>query len=364
MKIKKWAGITVSMFNYLSGTAKKYHEATNPKSIIMMLCDHIRWISREGEFNFHYYSQGLDSKGRDVSDVLGRKSLTRFRKLYEGITGDQNAVNSSWSEELLIRDKFYCSAILHAAGFRIIDTLFLFTNGICHPVAGVKSLSELTDGDYFLKNTLLESGEGVKGFSVKGGAILLSGGRPGNSAIDEMTRRGRWIVQEKILSHSAVRAINGTALNTTRIFTMATRRGIEYLGGYQAFATGSSGTDSWQHGSVYVKIDALNNRLGRYGITSQTDPRDGVVYQHPDSKVTFDGYEIPFMSDAVSLCCNAHSLFNRTFIIGWDIAITQDGPRIVEANENPGINVLQCFEGGIRNRVKKVFGEFGKDHHE
>ncbi len=364
MKIRKWAGILVSMSRYLSGRTKKYHEVGRPKGRITMLWDHIRWIWKEREFNFHYYSQGLNAKGTDISEYMGRRSLTRFRKLFEDLTGNLASGKSSWSEELLIKDKFYCSAILQAAGFRTIDTLFLFANGICHPVAGVKALTELPDGDYFLKNTLVESGEGVTGFSVNGGMILLSDNMPGKLVIEELARMGRWIIQKKISSHNAVRSVNGTALNTTRIFTIATVHGIEYLGGYQAFATGRSETDSWQHGSVYVSIDPINNRLGRYGITSQTDLRDGMIFQHPDSKVAFEGYVIPYLSDSVTMCCNAHSLFDRTFIIGWDIAVTEDGPLIVEANENPGINVLQCFEGGIRKRVNIVFNELRRKYHE
>jgi len=354
----------VSMSRYLSGRAKKYHEVTDPKRRITMLWDHIRWIWREREFNFHYYSQGLDARGAKIEEFIGRRTLTRYRNWYACLAGNHTAVGGSWSEELLIKDKYYSSAILQTSGFRTIDTLILFSNGTCHPVTGVKSPSALPDGDYLLKNTMIESGEGVTGFSVKDGMILLQDGRPGEPVIKEITRRGRWIIQKRISSHPAIRSVNGTALNTTRVYTIATLHGIEYLGGYQAFATGTSGTDSWQHGSVYVSIDPSNNRLGRYGITSQADPRDGVVFQHPDSKVLFEGYEIPHLSDSVTLCCNAHSLFNQTFIIGWDIAITEDGPLIVEANENPGINVLQCFEGGIRKRVNIVFNELRRKHHE
>ena len=364
MKIKKWAGIPVTMIRYLSGRAKKYHDVADPKNRWAMLIDHLRWIAREHEFNSHYYSQGINARGTDIVEFMGRRSFSRYSRLYANLVRSHSVADVTLFQDILIKDKFYCSAILKAAGFSVIETLFLTVNGCSYPMTDIKSFSALADGDYFLKNTLMESGYGVVGFSVKSGAVLLSDGRSGISVIEEITGRGRWIVQERKHPHSVIGKVNGTALNTTRIYTIATVKGVEYLGGYQAFATGSSETDSWQHGAVYVSIDPFNNRLGRYGITSQTDMREGVLFQHPDSGVVFEGYEIPFLADCVALCRKAHSLFDQAFIIGWDVAITEKGPAMVEANENPGINVLQCFGGGIRRHVKEAYSEMRIKYHE
>ncbi len=347
---------------YLSARAKKYHDVKDTKSRIVMLTDHLRWILREGEFNFHYYSQGLNAKGTDIAGFMGKKTFSRYRHLYCELVGSHSVGETSGSEDILIKDKFYCSAILRAGGFNTIDNLFLIFNGNFHSMIEAGAFTALEDGDYFLKNTMMESGYGVIGFSVNSGAIVLSDGRSGMAVIEQITSRGRWIVQKRILPHPAIRSVNGSALNTTRLYTISTINGFQFLGGYQAFATGSSETDSWQHGSVYVAIDPFNNRLGRFGITSQSDLREGVIFQHPDSEVVFEGYEIPFLKESVALCCKAHSLFEQTFIIGWDIAITEEGPIIVEANENPGINVLQCFEGGIRRRVKETYRELKRKY--
>lgn len=363
MKIKKWAGISLTMMKYLSGRAKKYHDVADPKNRWTMLIDHLRWISREREFNSHYYAQGINGKGEHASDFIGRRSFSRYSRLYADLIRNNSASGALLSRDILIKDKFYCSAILKAAGFSVIENLFLVVNGCFYPLAETKTISALADGDYFLKNTMMESGCGVIGFSMHNGTILISDGRSGIDVIEEITGTGRWIVQKKKLSHAVIRAINETALNTTRIYTIATVKGIEYLGGFQAFATGGSATDSWQYGAVYVSIDPYTNSLGRFGITSLSDLREGVLFQHPDSGVDFSGYQIPFMKDSLALCRKAHSLFDHAFIIGWDVAITDDGPVVVEANENPGINVLQCFGGGIRKRVQETYGELRTKYH-
>lgn len=359
----QWAGTLYTLSLYISGRAKKYHEVTNPKGWWKMLSDHLRWLCREREFNHHYFSQRLNARDADVSDYLGRRSLTRYRKRYSALIYRNSGSMNHSAGELLVKDKFFCSSILKGGGFAVPDTLFLITDGVINPLSEAAVLTELADGEYFVKNTMMESGSGVYGFSVNHGKIIMNSDKPGNIGIPEMTRRGRWIIQHKLTSHPAISAVNSTALNTTRIFTLVTVNGIEYAGGYQAFATGDAVTDSWQHGSVYVSIDPSRNRLGRFGITSQSDPRIGLLYEHPDSGIVFEGYEIPFLNESVEQCCRAHSLFEGALIIGWDVAVTSDGPVILEANENPGINVLQCLEGGIRKRIRKACRELERRYH-
>ena len=364
MTIKKWAGAFMALYISMSGRAKKYHEVTKPKGWWVMLSDHLRWLCREREFNHYYFSQGLDAKGADISDYLGRRTMDKYRKSYSGLVCGKQGGGKVDPCEILVKDKFYCSSILKCGGFAVPDTLFLITDGAIHPLSEAGSVAGLADGEYFLKNTMMESGSGVYRFSVSHGTILTGDGMPGDEVIKEMTRNGRWIIQPKLRSHPVISAVNDTALNTTRIFTLVTVNGIEYAGGYQAFATGDSVTDSWQHGSVYVSIDPPRNRLGRLGITSQSDPRKGLLCEHPDSKIVFAGYEIPFLEKSVDVCLRAHSLFEGALIIGWDIAITSDGPVILEANENPGINVLQSLEGGIRKRIRNSCRELKRRYYD
>ena len=49
----------------------------------------------------------------------------------------------------------------------------------------------------------------------------------------------------------------------------------------------------------------------------------------------------------------AHYLFLHLFCIGWDIVITDEGPKVLEVNEVPGLNAVQCIRGGIRRELIK-----------
>ncbi|MFR0733141.1 MAG: sugar-transfer associated ATP-grasp domain-containing protein [Oscillospiraceae bacterium] len=63
----------------------------------------------------------------------------------------------------------------------------------------------------------------------------------------------------------------------------------------------------------------------------------GLYYdRHPVTGVAFRGYRLPFFREAVELCCQAAQVEPRLGYIGWDVAVTPDGPVLVEGNNLPG----------------------------
>jgi D-alanine-D-alanine ligase-like ATP-grasp enzyme len=57
-------------------------------------------------------------------------------------------------------------------------------------------------------------------------------------------------------------------------------------------------------------------------------------------------------NETVALACRAHKSFAPRIIIGWDIAITEKGPVIIEGNSAPDVDILErCYQaplGGTR----------------
>ena len=80
--------------------------------------------------------------------------------------------------------------------------------------------------------------------------------------------------------------------------------------------------------------------------------------QHPDTNLVFDGWKIPFYEDAVELIKKAHRLFPLLQTIGWDVAITEDGPVLVEGNHDWDIEMLQVVhQKGYASRVREIYGD-------
>jgi Sugar-transfer associated ATP-grasp len=63
---------------------------------------------------------------------------------------------------------------------------------------------------------------------------------------------------------------------------------------------------------------------------------------HPDTDVPLLGFAVPGWSEVVKLAVRAHQAFSTLHFVGWDIAVLQSGPVLVEGNEgwNPDVVVL------------------------
>ena len=60
---------------------------------------------------------------------------------------------------------------------------------------------------------------------------------------------------------------------------------------------------------------------------------------HPNTGTVIKGFQVPMWQEAMALVEKAAQRIYG--YIGWDIAITVNGPVIIEANTHPGAGVLQ-----------------------
>ena len=91
-----------------------------------------------------------------------------------------------------------------------------------------------------------------------------------------------------------------------------------------------SHVDNWAKGGVFVGIDMDTGKLLKTGFIKP--PYGTTVTQHPDNGLVFEGFEIPFFNEAVKMAKALHSKLYRIHSVGWDIAITPDGPVFIEGN--------------------------------
>jgi hypothetical protein len=320
-----------------------------------MLKELYMWQFEERDFNTMYYAFDLNLAGSDYREFIGKRSFLNLKNRIEAELRAK-AGCSSIPYDAITKDKFYANSIFSANGIECLHNLafihgnhLIFTGGKQESVEAILYLS----GTFFIKNTVLEGGDGVYSCRIVSGKIEVNGEmRTLNSFLDLLGSKV-WVVQKQYISHPGIRNFNGSALNTTRIVTILKGSDPEYFCGFQAFATGRAFTDSWKYGSIYVGIDPKKGCLKEYGITAVEDEKPGLLREHPDSKLSFKGYEIPFFKEAKDLCLKAHRLLYFHFVVGWDVAITDEGPLIVEANEKPGMDVAQCLDGGLRKRMEK-----------
>ncbi len=84
--------------------------------------------------------------------------------------------------------------------------------------------------------------------------------------------------------------------------------------------------------SIYIGFNQDTGKLKQFGYYHPAFSLEK-IYSHPDSGVAFSEITIKEIPEAIETCLKAHSVFYNSFLIGWDIVVTPEGPLILEAND-------------------------------
>lgn len=197
--------------------------------------------------------------------------------------------------------------------------------------------------DFFIKTIYGECGDGVKYFSnvfEKDLSDLLS------------MSNSEFIFQERVSQHEEMNRINPKAVNTIRLVTILQNgKPVFYKAILRVGTKRSEECDNTSKGGIACGIDE-KGKLMEYGFTKPSF--GGRTRIHPDSKVEFSLFDIPFYKESINLALKAHRLFYRVKSIGWDIAITPEGPLFIEGNDNWELQTIQAIYGGQREVLEKL----------
>lgn len=151
-------------------------------------------------------------------------------------------------------------------------------------------------------------------------------------------RANQLVILEHVLpQHPDMARLHPQSVNTMRIVTDIV--GNEVLIAYIVvkIGRGDSCCDNSGQGGVLCRVDETTGRI----CSVATDDYFNVYESHPDTGVEFIGYQLPMVSEAIALAKRAAFVIPQMRHVGWDVAITPDGPAIIEGNEYPGTDLCQ-----------------------
>jgi hypothetical protein len=162
--------------------------------------------------------------------------------------------------------------------------------------------------------------------------------------------KGSYIFQEALQQHPAVSAIYPHSINTIRMDTFVHDDGqAEPLSAFMRFGGDGRHIDNACSGGCFVGIEFQSGCLKTYG-HRLLEQGGGVYATHPTTGFRFEGFKIPFFSEAKSLVAQAALVAPANRLVGWDVAIQPGGPALIEGNHNYGVYVQDmAFEGYRRH---------------
>lgn len=180
------------------------------------------------------------------------------------------------------------------------------------------------------------------------------------NAIFKVVRSSSFIFQEEVQQHEALSRINPFCVNSLRIESYTNKDNVSRIfSGILRLGFSDSYVDNTSMGGAFVGIDFQKGVLKRLAMSDFSNGRARTYVEHPYSKITFEGYPIPFFDEIMGLVIKASQLVPQVKVVGWDIAITPSGPMIIEGNRAPYLFSADVSQEGIGKNP--VFQEMKKE---
>jgi hypothetical protein len=159
------------------------------------------------------------------------------------------------------------------------------------------------------------------------------------------------LMEEFILQHKELMRLSPSGLNTIRIFTQIDSEGKVQLLGCRLRITVDSYVDNLAAGNLAAPIDEETGIVVGPGVYSDITKSDQSI--HPITGIPIEGFQIPSWDKTVKLVKSAALFDTKNKSIGWDVAITDRGPFLLEGNHNWCKLLWQLpVKKGLKNKLE------------
>lgn len=176
---------------------------------------------------------------------------------------------------------------------------------------------------------------------------------------NECVRKGQYNIEEAVIQHSELSRLNPSSINTLRIVTICKDGCVHHMYTLIRIGKGNSCVDNISSGGMYAPVDE-NGVITKPAFCDKT----GKLYEiHPDTKTSIVGFRVPMFDKAVQICKEAALSIPEMGYVGWDVAMTENGPVFIEGNEMPGYDMCQNYyhigdnKSGLKPKFEEILGK-------
>jgi len=196
--------------------------------------------------------------------------------------------------------------------------------------------------EFIVKDRAGAYGSGFRAFERTGDAFVAldDGARFDANALAQLLSGpsgSDLIVQERLFDHPNLATLSGRrGLQTARINTLLSDVGrVDLLFFMFKVLAGHTFSDNFSMGTTgnLIAFGDLEQGMLRGAVTLHAcgSGMARIAY-HPGTGLAFDGVQLPWWPEALELVRRAQRCFPQLPTLGWDVALTEKGPVIIEAN--------------------------------
>ena len=251
--------------------------------------------------------------------------------------------------EILFEDKYVCYQLCMGANLPLPQQYAYISPSDDYKTIINDIFQKEPHTNFIIKPAIGRGGSGIVVLSKRENRIIVeNNNRNLHLDLEDFILPTSSVIQKYIIQHENLSKMSSST-NTIRTVTMLTKKKeVILIGAAMRFGVGDSLLDNMCLGGVGVGINLENGTLKKYAY----DFNSKVHLNHPTSGLPFEGFQIPFWIKVVALSKHIQAMFPYYKLLGYDIAITHEGPIVIEINAaHDNVWLEQSYGPILANKV-------------
>lgn len=191
---------------------------------------------------------------------------------------------------------------------------------------------------------------------IRGDQVVLTNREPVSieHLFDRMIGSDSYLVQSIMPNHPRIQEIV-SPLCTIRLYNFFEEDGLSSHYPMMKIPAGGNVADNfWRTGNLLAAVDSDTGQIRR--VIQGTGFNQKEVTHHPDSQLELTGFEIPYWAEVRELNEQCARLFAPIGFITTDLAVSPDGPVVVEVNYGGSFALPQIlYNTGFLTDQRRAF---------
>jgi hypothetical protein len=214
----------------------------------------------------------------------------------------------------------------------------------------LKNILRASDAEnLFLKPVGGRGGYGIKVFMKNGPAYITD---EQNILDDDYLRTlspdESFILQAGLKQHKEISDIYGESINTFRMATENMQGEPRILFCMMRIGKGGSKVDNFSQGNLIAAVNLETGKLEGPAFSPDYDKYE----KHPDTGYSFSSFMNTQWEKIKQFVLQSTRKIPQFNYLGWDIALTENGPVSIEVNRGFDLDMVQIAQGGAKKLFK------------
>ncbi len=214
-----------------------------------------------------------------------------------------------------------------------LQFLKVYKDCVFHDFASIEDLKDPSVANRMLANKsgkiVLKGSDGQCGRGIE---VRKSSDFTPETLVQRLKELNNDFAEEFVMQHDKINTMSPSGLNTIRIITQLDKNNNVVILGARFRITVNSSVDNLAAGNMAAPINPETGVVEGPAIYSDITKNDEEV--HPVTGVPIVGFEIPYWSETLEMVKRAALTVPENKSIGWDVAITNNGPELIEGNHD------------------------------